>query len=112
MSRRKTRHAPHQPPIGSEMPIDMVAEVPLAGLFFAGHTTLDGGRKQLGADILTLTPGDEWEVVGTLPMPLSSPAAAIIGGKLYVADGSPTRRSEQGNMWVWDAPLSPERERK
>ena len=31
---RKTRHQPHQPPIGSEMPIDMVAEVPLAGLTF------------------------------------------------------------------------------
>ena len=32
--RRKTRHQPHQPSIGSEMPIDMVAEVPLAGLSF------------------------------------------------------------------------------
>jgi hypothetical protein len=30
--RRQTRHQPHQPPIGSEMPIDMVAEVPFAGL--------------------------------------------------------------------------------
>jgi len=31
---QKTRYQPHQPPIGSEMPIDMVAEVPLTGLFF------------------------------------------------------------------------------
>lgn len=31
---RKTRQQPHQPPIGSEMPVDMVAEVRLAGLFF------------------------------------------------------------------------------
>jgi hypothetical protein len=28
----QTRHQPHQPPIGSEMPVDMVAEVPLTGL--------------------------------------------------------------------------------
>ena len=34
--RRKTRHQPHQPPIGPEMPVDMVAEVPLAGLFLSG----------------------------------------------------------------------------
>jgi len=36
MRRRKTRHQPHQPPIGSEMPVDMVAEVPLTGLPFFG----------------------------------------------------------------------------
>jgi hypothetical protein len=29
---RKTRHQPHQPLIGSEMPVDIVAEVPLTGL--------------------------------------------------------------------------------
>ena len=68
------------------------------------------GRKQIDADILALTPGDEWEVVGKLPMPLSSPAAAIIGGRLYVAGGSPNGSSVQGKMWVRDAPLSPERE--
>ena len=38
---RKTRHQPHQPHIGPEMPVDMVAEVPLAGLsFFIPTTTL------------------------------------------------------------------------
>jgi len=31
---QKTRHQPHQPPTGSEMPMDMVAEVPLTGLSF------------------------------------------------------------------------------
>jgi hypothetical protein len=31
---RKTRHQPHQPLIGSEMPVDKVAEVPLAGPYF------------------------------------------------------------------------------
>jgi len=69
-----------------------------------GHTTPRGGRKQIEADILALTPGDMWEVVGKLPMPLSSPAARIIGGKLYVAGGSPTGRSVQGKMWVLNAP--------
>jgi len=34
MRRRKTRHQPHQPPIGPEMPVRMVAEVPLTGLSF------------------------------------------------------------------------------
>ena len=69
-----------------------------------GHTTPVGGRKQIDADILALTPGGEWEVVGKLPMPLSSPAAAMIGGKLYVAGGSPNGSSVQGKMWVRDAP--------
>ena len=69
-----------------------------------GHTTPEGGRKQIDADILALTPGDKWDVVGKLPMPLSSPAATIIGGKIYVAGGSPNGRSVQGKMWVRDAP--------
>lgn len=29
---RKTGHEPHQPAIGSEVPVDMIAEVPLTGL--------------------------------------------------------------------------------
>jgi hypothetical protein len=46
---RKTRHQPHQPPIGPEMPIDMVAEVPLAGLSFcAGRTPARGGLAACG----------------------------------------------------------------
>jgi hypothetical protein len=28
ISCRKTRHRPHKPPIGSEMSVDMVADVP------------------------------------------------------------------------------------
>ena len=69
-----------------------------------GHTTPEGGTKKIDADILALAPGGEWKVVGTLPMPLSSPAAAIIGGKLFVAGGSPNGRSVQGLMWVTSAP--------
>ncbi len=65
--------------------------------------TPDGGRKQIDADILALTPGDTWQVVGKLPTPLSSPAAAIIDGKLYVAGGSLNGSSVQGKMWMRDA---------
>ena len=69
-----------------------------------GHTTPKGGRKKIDADILALTPGEQWKVVGELPMALSSPAAAIIGGKLFVAGGSPNGRSVQAKMWVTSAP--------
>ena len=69
-----------------------------------GHTTKPGETKQVEADILALSPGAQWELVGTLPMPLSSPAAAIIGGRLYVAGGSPGRSVVQADMWVKDAP--------
>ena len=69
-----------------------------------GHTTPEGGKKSVDPDILALAPGGRWELVGKLPMPLSSPAAAIISGKLYVAGGSPDGRSVQADMWVRDAP--------
>ena len=69
-----------------------------------GHTTPKGGTKSIDPDILSLAPGGEWKLVGKLPMPLSSPAAAIIGGKLYVGGGSPTGSSVQADMWVCDAP--------
>mgnify|MGYP003315573952 FL=1 len=55
-------------------------------------------------DILSLVPGGTWENVGTLPMPLSSPAAAIIEGKVYVAGGSPGRSAVQADMWVSGVP--------
>ena len=69
-----------------------------------GHTTKRGETKQVDADILALAPGGQWEVVGTLPMPLSSPAAAIINGRLYVAGGSPGQSKVQADMWVRRAP--------
>lgn len=69
-----------------------------------GHTTAPGESKQVDADILALSPGGEWEVVGTLPMPLSSPAAAIIDGRFYVAGGSPGRSAVQADMWVGRLP--------
>ena len=69
-----------------------------------GHTTKPGEAKQVDGDILALSLGEQWEVVGTLPMPLSSPAAAIINSKLYVAGGSPGASKVQADMWVRRAP--------
>lgn len=69
-----------------------------------GHTTAPGASKEVDPDILTLVPGGTWEKVGTLPMPLSSPAAAIIEGKFYVAGGSPGRSAVQADMWVSGVP--------
>ena len=69
-----------------------------------GHTTAPGETKQVDSDILALSPGGGWATVGTLPMPLSSPAAAIIDGKLYVAGGSPGNAVVQADMWVAPAP--------
>ena len=40
----------------------------------------------------------------TLPVLLSSPAAAIIEGEIYVAGGSANGRSVQADMWVRIAP--------
>ncbi len=69
-----------------------------------GHTTPAGGTKSVDPDILVLRPARNWELLGRLPMPLSSPAAAIMGDKLYVAGGSKDGRSVQGRMWVADLP--------
>ena len=69
-----------------------------------GHTTKPGETKQVDADVLALSSGGQWELVATLPMPLSSPAAAIIDGKLYVAGGSPGQSRVQADMWVRAAP--------
>ena len=54
--------------------------------------------------VVALVPGGTWEKVGALPMPLSSPAAAIIEGKFYVAGGSPGRSAVQADMWVSSVP--------
>lgn len=69
-----------------------------------GHTTPRGGRKSIEPNILALTPGGHWEVVAKLPMALSSPAAGIIDGKLYVAGGSPNGSRVIADMWVRAAP--------
>jgi N-acetylneuraminic acid mutarotase len=73
-------------------------------LVVGGHTTPSGGRKRIDPDILALQPGGDWEKIGELPLPLSSPTAAVIAGKLYVAGGSPDGRSVQAKMWVGEVP--------
>ncbi len=70
-----------------------------------GHTTAPGGSKQHDADIIVLNPdANAWEKVGVLPIPLSSPAVAIIDGKIYVAGGSAAGSTPQPDMWVATAP--------
>lgn len=77
-----------------------------------GHTTPKGGHKAIDPDILALTPGESaWELVGKLPVPLSSPAARIINGKFYVIGGSLDGGSVQGRVWVTDAPGVSNRQR-
>jgi hypothetical protein len=50
---RKTRHQPHKPLIGSEMPVHMVAEVPLTGLSFkAGAYPTSHPQEPLTGDSL------------------------------------------------------------
>ncbi len=67
-----------------------------------GHSQPEGGSLGMDADIVALASGGSWEVVAKLPTPLSSPAAAIIGDKLYVAGGfdGPIH----AEVWVTDAP--------
>ena len=69
-----------------------------------GHTTPAGGNKSQDPDILSLARGGQWQKVGELPGPLSSPAAAIIRGKLYVAGGAQGGSVVQSKMWVSPAP--------
>ena len=78
-----------------------------------GHTTPgtprkkkedEGGQKAMDPDILTLAPGGEWELIGKLPVPLSSPSARIINGKFYVMGGSLNGGSVSPKVWVADAP--------
>ena len=69
-----------------------------------GHTTPAGGTKSQDPDILRFTRGGTWEKVGELPSPLSSPAAAIIGDRLYVAGGAAGGSTVQSGMWVSPAP--------
>ena len=69
-----------------------------------GHTTPAGGSKSQDPDILSLARGGQWQKVGELPGPLSSPAAAIIRGKLYVAGGAQGGSVVQSKMWVSPAP--------
>jgi N-acetylneuraminic acid mutarotase len=73
-----------------------------------GHATPEGGTKGFCGDIFTLQEGDEWQVPCQLPKPISSPAAAIFNGRLYVAGGWDGRMDDDKNwlsspeVWVAD----------
>ena len=69
-----------------------------------GHTTPGGGTKAQDPDILTLEPGGQWQKVGELPNPLSSPAAGIIDGMLYVGGGAFGGSTVQAKMWMVPVP--------
>lgn len=75
-----------------------------------GHSTPEGGKKGFCRNVVTLEEGSEWEVTCHLPKPISSPAAAIIDDRLYVAGGWDGRVAEDKRwlsspeVWVTDVP--------
>ena len=69
-----------------------------------GHTTPMGGSKAQDPDILTLAPGSQWQKVGELPNPLSSPAAGIIDGIMYIGGGAYQGSTVQSKMWMAPVP--------
>ena len=74
-------------------------------IFMMGGMTRGGGEREVEAAIWVLSSdGTAWGQAGELPKPLSSPAAAIIGGQLVVAGGSPDGKDPQPGVWVREAP--------
>ena len=73
-------------------------------VFMIGGMTGGPDNRKIEASIRALSSHGEWSELGELPKPLSSPAAAIIGGRLVVAGGSPDGRDPQPGMWERDAP--------
>ena len=74
-------------------------------IFMMGGMTRGGGEREVEAAIWVLSSdGAAWSKAGELPKPLSSPAAAIIGGQLVVAGGSPDGKDPQPGVWVREAP--------
>lgn len=69
-----------------------------------GHTTPAGGTKSQDPDVLNLSPSGRWEKVGELPNPLSSPAAGIIDGVIYVGGGASGGSTVQAQMWMAPVP--------
>lgn len=61
-------------------------------------------RRRIDTAILSRSASGSWETLGDLPKPLSSPAAAILGDRLFVAGGSLNGADPQPRMWVRDAP--------
>ncbi|MCP4785199.1 MAG: hypothetical protein GY878_16735 [Fuerstiella sp.] len=72
-------------------------------IFVVGGMTRDE-RRRIDPHITAGIPGGEWQIVGELPRPLSSPVAAVIGDKLFVAGGSLNGADPQPGMWVSSVP--------
>ena len=75
--------------------------------YILGGMTRDGGRRQIDRQAIVFSGGD-WKTIGELPMPLSSPVAAIIGSQLYLGGGSPDGANPQPKMWVRQLPVQSE----
>ena len=69
-------------------------------IFTMGGMTRDGKRRWIDKQIVARSSSGTWQVLGELPRPLSSPAAAIIGDRLFVAGGSLDGANPQPGMWV------------
>ena len=69
-----------------------------------GHTTPAGGTKSQDSDILRLAENGQWQKIGELATPLSSPAGAIIDNQMYVAGGAHPGSAVIANMWVRPIP--------
>ncbi|MEK6238393.1 MAG: PQQ-binding-like beta-propeller repeat protein [Planctomycetales bacterium] len=74
-------------------------------VFMMGGMTRQGPgkRRRIDNEMISFSSGGKWKTLGQLPRPLSSPAAAIIGDKLFVAGGSLDGANPQPGMWVRDA---------
>jgi outer membrane protein assembly factor BamB len=74
-------------------------------VFMMGGMTREGSKRRIDAAIWACAANGEWKVLGKLPRKLSSPAAAIIGERLFVAGGSLNGAHPQPEMWVrtWKA---------
>lgn len=78
-------------------------------LCFLGGMAQVGRRRWIDNRITVLSPRGAWEHVGQLPRPLSAPAAGVLGGKLYLAGGSPNGATPQPGMWVRPVPTADRR---
>jgi len=73
-------------------------------VYLLGGMTRVGKRRQIDDEISVLSADGKWSIAGKLPRRLSSPVAAILDGKLYLAGGSLNGAHPQPRMWVrpWD----------
>jgi len=77
-------------------------------IVFLGGMVRVEGKRRIDSKITAMTAKGEWKYVGELPRRLSAAAAGVIGGKLYVAGGSPNGATPQPGMWVRPAPAAGE----